>query len=422
MDGLILTDINELVTCRGDAPRKGRAMADAGIVRKGCVVIEGDRIAAAGPVDDVIHEYNPNYYKIIDCSSNAVLPGFIDSHTHFVFAGHREEEFSMRLAGSTYMEIMASGGGIASTVAATRLASLEKLVELGKSRADSMISLGVTTVEGKSGYGLDLDNELKQLRAMKLINDGHPIDVVTTFMGAHAVPGEFKGRSNEYLEYLIEAVLPVVKKENLACFVDIFCEKGAFNVWQSEYYLKKAREMGFGIKLHADEIVNLGGAKLAADIGAVSADHLLMTDNEGIRAMADNDVISTLLPATAFCLREKFADARKIIDSGGAVALATDFNPGSSYTNSIPFVIALAALGMRMSAEEIVNALTINGACALGIQEDKGSIEAGKKADLVILENPSIGFLAYNTGMNQILTVIKDGKVVYNRNERHELG
>ncbi|MBN2883838.1 MAG: imidazolonepropionase [Clostridia bacterium] len=420
MDRLILININQLVTCKGKAPKKGAAMNDAGIVSNGCVVIESGRIVAAGSVPEVFSKFKDSDCEILDCSRNAVIPGFVDSHTHFIFAGSRPDEFAMRMAGSTYMDIMDAGGGIVSTVSKTRLAGLEELTTQGMKRADSMITFGVTTVEGKSGYGLDRDSEIKQLKAMKDVNERHFIDVVPTFLGAHTVPGEFTGRSNDYLEYLLKEVLPVVKKNNLAEFVDIFCEKGVFEIEQSEYYLGEARKMGFGLKLHADEIVSLGGAELAARLGAVSADHLLKVSNEGIRAMAEMGVISTLLPTTAFCLKEEYADARGIIDSGGAVALATDFNPGSSFTNSIPLVMALAAIEMNMSVEEIIIALTINGACAVNRQNEIGSIEAGKKADILILECPSINYLPYNTGINLVQKVIKDGKVVYDKYEKHE--
>jgi imidazolonepropionase len=420
MDRLILTDIKQLVTCKGKTPKKGAAMSDVGIIKNGCVVIKDGRIEAAGPADEVLHSFRENAFKILDCSRNAVLPGFVDSHTHFVFAGNRPDEFARRMSGASYMDIMNSGGGIASTVSKTRLTGLGELVSLAMERADSMISFGVTTVEGKSGYGLDLDTEIKQLQAMYEVNKRHVIDVVPTFMGAHSVPGEFNGKNSDYLEYLLNEVLPVVKNKRLAEFVDIFCEKGVFDISQSEYYLGRAAKLGFGLKLHADEIVSIGGAELAARIGAVSADHLLRASKRGIRDMADKNVIATLLPATAFCLKENFADARGIIDSDGAVALATDFNPGSSFTNSIPLVIALAAIGMNMTTEEIVTALTINGACAVKRQNEIGSIEEGKKADLLILDCPSINYLPYNTGINLIQKVIKDGRIVYDKYEKHE--
>lgn len=412
MNKLILTNINELVTCRGKAPKCGSDMSNVGVIHDACVVIEGERISAVGSSKDVLSQYSINEYKEINCSGKAVLPGFIDSHTHFIFGGFRNKEFSMRLEGSSYMDIQNSGGGIASTVKSTRNASIDALIETGLKRADSMLSFGVTTVEGKSGYGLDSDTELKQLEAMKQINESHPIDVVSTFMGAHSVPVDYKGREIEYLEFLVSQVLPTVKKEKLAEFVDIFCEQGVFNIEQSEFYLTKAKEIGFELKLHADEIVQTGGAELSAKLNAISADHLLSSSKKGIKDMAKRGVISTLLPATAFTLKEKFANARNMIESGCAVALATDFNPGSSFTNSIPLVIALAALNMEMNIREIVVALTINGACAINRQSDIGSIEKGKRADIIVLDYPTIDFLSYHTGINIVKTVIKNGKVV----------
>ncbi|MCD6323340.1 MAG: imidazolonepropionase, partial [Clostridiales bacterium] len=412
MNKLILTNIYELVTCRGKAPKCGSDMNDVGIIHNACVVIEGERISAVGSNKDILARYDICDYTEINCSGKAVLPGFIDSHTHFVFGGYRNEEFSMRLDGSSYMDIQNAGGGIASTVESTRNASIDELIETGLRRADSMLSFGVTTVEGKSGYGLDSDTEIKQLKAMKQINRTHPIDIVSTFMGAHSVPKEYKGREIEYLKFLINRVLPTVKIEKLAEFVDIFCEQGVFSIEQSKFYLSKVKEMGFKLKMHADEIVQTGGAELSAELNAISADHLLNAAEKGIEDMAKSGVIATLLPATAFNLKENYADARYMIKSGCAVALATDFNPGSSFTNSIPLVIALAALNMGMNIREIVTALTINGACAIDCQSEIGSIEKGKKADIIILDYPSIDFLSYHTCINIIKTVIKNGNVV----------
>jgi len=412
MNKLILTNISELVTCRGTAPKSGTEMSNAGIINNGCVVIENELISAVGSTEEILKQYDAGNYQIIDCTGKAVLPGFVDSHTHFVFGGYRQDEFALRLNGASYMDIQKSGGGIVNTVNSTREATLEELVETGKKRADSMLVFGVTTVEGKSGYGLDKDTEIKQLRVLKLINEEHPIDVVPTFLGAHSVPPEFKGKVNEFLDFLISEVLPVVKEEKLAKFVDVFCEKSVFDIEQSRRYLTKAKELGFKLKLHADEIVGIGGAELGVELKVVSTDHLLQISEKGIRELAESGVIATLLPATAFCLKEEYADARKMIDNGCAVALATDYNPGSGFTNSIPLVIALAAINMHMNVNEIVNALTINGACALDMQDKIGSIEKGKQADIIILEYPSIDFLTYHTGINIVNAVIKKGKVI----------
>jgi len=412
MDRLILTNIHELVTCKGNTPKLGTDMSDVGITDDDCILIEDGTISEVCKTKEILKKYRANEFQKIDCSTNAVLPGFIDSHTHFVFGGYRQDEFAKRLEGVSYMNILKAGGGISNTVSATRNSSLDELIADGIEKADRMLEYGVTTVEGKSGYGLDKDTELKQLRAIQNINQSHAIDIVPTFLGAHLVPKEYKGKAKEYLDFILNEVLPIVKLENLAEFVDIFCEEEIFDIEQSKAYLSKAKEMGFEVKLHADEIVDIGGASLAVELNATSADHLLMVSESGINDIAKSSTIATLLPATAFSLKKKYADARKIIDGGCAVALATDYNPGSSCTCSIPLIIALAALNMDMNTKEIVTALTINAACALGKQDEIGSIEIGKKADILILDYPSIDFLPYYASMNIVKTVIKNGNVI----------
>ena len=411
MKKLIIKNASELVTCRGKAPKKGSDMSEIGIIYNGSVVIEDGIIVDVDEASNISSRYDESEYEVIDASEKAVLPGFIDSHTHLIFGGYRADEFSWRLRGDTYMSIMERGGGITSSVRATRSTVLEEFVETGRKRLDKMMAFGVTTVEGKSGYGLDEETEIRQLEAMRILNESHPVDIAATFLGPHSVLPEWKGKEDEFIDYMIE-VMKKVRERNLAEFADIFCEKNVFSIEQSRRFLKSAKEMGLKLKIHADEIVRLGGAELAAELGAVSADHLLQASDEGIRMMAEKDVVATLLPATAFCLKEDYARARDIIDSGCAVALATDFNPGSCFTNSIPLVIALAAIQMRMSVEEIITALTINAASALSRQDSIGSIEAGKKADIIILEFPSIHFLPYHAGVNIVETVIKNGVVV----------
>jgi len=412
MNKKMILNTSEVVTCSGFEPKFGKDMKNIGVIKNGAVVIEDDKIVSVGKEEDILKKYNKDNYTVIDAQAKSVIPGFIDSHTHFVFGGYREEEFSWRLRGDDYMDIMRRGGGIISTVKSTKEASLEELIESGKKRLDSMLKFGVTTVEGKSGYGLDLKTEIKQLKAMKEIKKDHPIDIAVTFLGPHAVPKEYKGREDEFIDFQIEKVLPQVVENNLAEFADIFCEEGVFNIEQSRRFLKKAKEMGLKLKLHADEIVQLGGAELAAEMGAVSADHLLQVSDNGIKDMAEKGVISTLLPGTAFCLKEDYADGRKMIDRGCAVALATDLNPGSSFTNSIPLIIALAALYMDLSPEEILTALTINSAAAVDRVAEAGSIDSGKKADILILDYPSYKFLPYHVGVNIVKTVIKDGEIV----------
>ena len=412
MDRLILANIAQLATCAGDAPKKGSEMEDIGVSQNDCVLIEDGIIKELGATEDILSRFKKSEYKMIDCAGNAVLPGFIDSHTHFVFAGHRQDEFAMRLQGMSYMQILKQGGGIANTVNPTREAGLDELVETGIKRADAMLEMGITTVECKSGYGLDKDTEIKQLAAAKAVNDSHAIDVVTTFMGAHLVPKEFEKRADDYLDFLLSDVMPEVKEQNLAEFADIFCEKGVFDIKQSQRYLAAAKKMGFKLKIHADEIGDIGGAELAAKMGAVSADHLLKANKKGIKQMAKSGTVATLLPATAFCLKDKFADARMIIDAGCPVALASDYNPGSSCTCSVPLIISLAALKMDMTVNEIITALTINAACAIDRQNEIGSIEPGKKADIIILSYPSVDYLPYYAGINIVRTVIKNGKAV----------
>jgi imidazolonepropionase len=421
----IVKNAAELVTCSGRAAKKGREMSELGIIADGAVLIENGRISRVGPSDALLTELaatgaDLSGFEIIDAAGKAVLPGFVDSHTHLVFGGFRAEEFAWRLKGESYMDILARGGGILSTVRATRQASRAELVQEGLKRLDSMLAFGVTTVEGKSGYGLDRETEIKQLEAMAELDRRHPADVVATFMGAHAVLPEWKGREDAYIDFLLTEVVPEVAERRLAEFCDVFCEKGVFSVAQSRRLLTKAAESGLKSKLHADEIVPLGGAELAAEIGAVSADHLLHASDEGVRAMAAAGVTATLLPATAFSLKEPYARGRFMIDAGCAVALATDFNPGSCFSESIPLAAALAALYMGLTPEEIVTALTINAAAALGRAGSIGSLDPGKQGDLIVLEHPSYRFIPYHIAVSTVEQVIKKGNLVFDKRNRGE--
>lgn len=406
---IIIKNAAQLVTCSGFSAKKGREMSNLSVIENGTVIVSGGIITYVGkdancpPLSDF-----PNH-EIIDATGKAVLPGFVDSHTHFIFGGYREEEFSWRMRGDSYMSIMERGGGIHNTMTATRNASFDELKNSGRKRLNSMLAMGVTTVEGKSGYGMDKATELKQLEVMKSLNEEHAVDIVSTFMGAHATPTEYKGRENDFLDYMIEEVMPEVKEKNLAECCDIFCEKNVFDIEQSRRYLTAARDLGFKLKIHADEIVTLGGAELAAELKALSADHLLQASDKGIGDLAESGVVATLLPCTAFSLKEHYARGRYMIDSGCAVALATDLNPGSSFTNSIPLLFALACIYMQLSPEEALTALTINGAAAVGKADKTGSIDVGKQGDLVILEYPSYKFLPYHIGMNIVEKVIKKG-------------
>ncbi len=349
----------------------------------------------------------------IDAQGNVALPGFVDSHTHLIFGGYRPEEFMWRMRGDSYMSIMERGGGIISTVKATREATVEELMQKASKYIRRMSQMGVTTVEAKSGYGLDKDTELTQLEVIKKLNDSPKkiVDIVPTYLGGHALPTEFKGEPDKYILWMIDEMLPIIKDSDLSENCDIFCEKGVFTVEQSRRLLKAAKEKGFGVKIHADEIVTTGGAELAAELGALSADHLLHISEQGITDLAASDTVATLLPLTAFTLREPYAPGRKMIDAGCAVALATDLNPGSCLSGSIPLTFALACIYMGLSVEEAVTALTLNGAAALGKAQDIGSIEVGKKGDVVILDSDNINVLPYYTGMNSVHITIKGGKV-----------
>jgi len=414
---LIVIHADELATSRGFKARPGKAMNDLHIVRDGAICIENGIITAVGKTADVMATVDPQAFTVIDASGKAVLPGFVDSHTHFIFGGYRAEEFAWRLQGMRYMDIMARGGGIASTVKATRQADLVSLVRTGRQRLDAMLAFGVTTVEGKSGYGLDRDTELRQLEAMAILEREHPVDIVATFLGAHAVPEEYRDRSDAYLEFIMADVLPLVAERRLAEFCDIFCEDNVFSVDQSRRLLNHAKTMGIKLTLHADEIVPLGGTELAVELGAVSADHLLHASDEGIRGMADAGVVAALLPLTAFGLKEPYARGRTMIDQGCAVALATDLNPGSCFSNSIPLLMALATLYMGFSPEEALTAITLNGAAAIDRAGRVGSLEQGKQGDVIILEYPSYRFIPYHMGVNTVEKVIKRGRLVFDQTQ-----
>lgn len=415
---MIIKNASQLVTCSGFKARQGKAMSDLHIIDDGTVVIENGVITAVGKTREVLARFDETGFETIDATGKAVLPGFIDSHTHFVFAGYRAEEFSWRLSGESYMEIMNRGGGIVSTVRATREASREVLIESGKKRLDSMLSFGVTTVEGKSGYGLDEKTEIKQLEVMEALDKLHPVDILRTFLGAHAVPEDFKGREDKFIDYMTDSVMPQIAHRNLAEFCDVFCEKDVFSLEQSKRLLLKAKELGFKLKIHADEIFQFGGAELAAELGVVSADHLLHASDKGIAKLAERCIVATLLPGTAFSLKESYARGRYIIDQDCAVALATDFNPGSCFSESIPLIFALATLYMDITIEEAVTALTINGAAAVDRADSIGSIDVGKTGDIIILEFPSYKYIPYHIGVSCVEKVIKNGNLVFDKENK----
>ncbi|WP_027093017.1 imidazolonepropionase [Cohnella thermotolerans] len=408
----------QVVTMAGpnDKPRTGAAMGELGIVEGGGVVLEGERIAFVG-TDEEAARYVKRHAEgrevaVIDAAGKTVAPGLVDPHTHVVFAGSREKELDMRLRGATYMEIMNAGGGIHYSTERTREANEDQLVRETEKRLDRFLQHGVTTIEAKSGYGLRMEDELKQLRVARTLNDRHPVELVSTFMGAHAVPREYKADPDAYVRLVAEEMIPAVAREGLAEFCDVFCEEDVFTPEQSRIVLEAGKKWGLKPKIHADEIVPYGGAELAAEVGAVSAEHLLRASDEGIRAMAAKGVIAVLLPATAFFLMTKPAEARKMIEAGVPVALSTDRNPGSCPTESLPFVMNLACLTMRMTPAEVLTACTINAAHAIGRADRIGSLEPGKQADVVLFDAPNYLYLQYHYAVNLVETVIKKGRPV----------
>jgi len=396
-------------------PRTKEAMSDLGLIEDGSLWIEDGIIQAVGTTEELEKRYSEKLHEaeIVDATNHLITPGLVDPHTHVVYGGSREHEFEKRLEGATYMDIMNAGGGIHATTRMTREATEDELIEQTTRRLDSFLAHGVTTIEGKSGYGMNLETELKQLRVMKRLQEQHMIDIVPTFMGAHAVPPEYKGREDEFVDYLIEHMLPVVAEEELAEFNDVFCEKGVFTPEQSERVLEAGKRFGLIPKIHADEIEPYGGAELAAKMGAISAEHLLKASETGIEAMAKSGTIACLLPATALYLREAAAAGRKMIDEGVAVAISTDCNPGSSPTTSMPLVMNLACISMRLTPAEALTAATYNAACAINRQEQVGSLEVGKQADIVLWKTKNYQELQYLFGVNHVQSVWKKGvKVV----------
>lgn len=413
---LIVKNAAQVVTSEGasQAPLTGENQGQIRVIENGAVAVNGEQIIAVGTTAELEQKIETDATtRIVDASAQVVLPGLVDPHTHVVFGGSREHEFSLKLEGVPYLEILARGGGILSSVEMTRAATEEELVAAGIKYCRQMLAQGTTTAEAKSGYGLSTEAELKTLRAIQQVDGAQPVDLVPTFLGAHAVPKEYKGEPDRYLDVVIEEMLPRVVADNLARYCDVFCEEGVFSVEQSRRVLKAAREMGLELKLHADEIVPLGGAELAAELGAVSADHLLVISDEGIRRMAEEGVIAVILPGTTFYLREDhYAPGRKMIEAGVPVALATDFNPGSSPNNNLQLIINIASLYLRMTPAEVINAITINSAHAVGRAAEVGSLEAGKKADLVLFDAPNYDYLAYRYGTNLVSKVIKNGQLV----------
>lgn len=407
---------SQLATLAGgsSSPVVGAQMNKLSIIEDGSIWLEDGVIQRVGTDEELELHYRDRAHEaqIIDASGKLVTPGLIDPHTHLVHAGSRQNEFNMRLNGATYMEIMNNGGGIHSTTAATRAATHEELFAQSKHRLDQFLLHGVTTVEAKSGYGLTLEDELKQLEVAKQLHEEHPIDIVSTFMGAHAVPREYKENPDAFVDVVIEEMIPEVARRKLAVFNDVFCERGVFTPEQSRRILEAGVRHGLLPKIHADEIEPYEGAELAAAVGAVSADHLLRASDKGIEQMAEAGVIAVLLPGTAFFLMAESANGRKMIDRGVAVAISTDCNPGSSPTVSLPLIMNLGCLKMGMTPAEVLTAATINAAHAIRCAHEVGSIEVGKKADVTIFDVPDFMTLQYRYGINHVNTVIKNGTIV----------
>ncbi len=410
---LALINIKQLITVSagGARTKTGSSMRELAIVEDACVMIEDSRIRWVGTMKDMTMS-SLKEATVLDCAGKVVMPGFVDSHTHALFAGSREEEFALRTSGLSYEEIAARGGGILSTVKYVHTTSKKELKKHACKHLDAMLQHGTTTVEIKSGYGLDMDNEVKMLEAINELAGEEVISIVPTFLGAHAVPQEYAERKKEYVELICDKMIPYVAQHHLAVFCDVFCERGFFDVTDAARILSAARERGMALKIHAEELHPLGGAELAGKMGTVSADHLEHITEAGIHALRDGKVVATLLPGVSFFLNHPYAPARALIDAGVAVSLATDFNPGSCMSYSMPMMMTIACTQMKMTPEEAITASTINAAAALNLSHEIGSIEQGKKADVIVLDLSNYKFLPYHFGENHIEKVIKNGVIL----------
>ena len=413
---MLIHSASQLLTLSG-GPQRGETLGRLNIIQDGAVLIHEEKIIAVGPSDE-LRAAHPNEPPL-DAAGFVVMPGFVDPHTHTIWAGDRAAEFEMRLQGASYMEIMAAGGGILSTVRATRSASLETLVEETRPRLWSMFNYGTTTAEAKTGYGLHTATELRMLKALLALDAEGPIELAITFLGAHAIAPEYKDQPDEYTDLLCKTMLPILREwwphhapYHEMPFVDVFCESGAFSLDQSRRILETARDQGFPLKIHADEFDNLGGSRLAAELGAVSADHLVATSPGDIAALASSDTVAVALPCTPFGLAEEdYTPAQDILDAGGLLAIATDLNPGTAWCESMQFAIALACRYLHLTPAQAIATATINAAAAISRAEKIGSIEPGKQADLLILSVPDYRHLGYRFGTNLVRTIIKKGQV-----------
>ena len=410
---LILYNIGQIFSpIDNGVPLKGSKMNEAELISDGYIAIKDGKILTIG-TGMVPGELIGDNTQKTNLNGLTVSPGLIDSHTHLVHGGSRENEFSMKLNGVSYLDILNAGGGILSTVKATKNAGFDELYAKAKKSLDIMLIHGTTTVEAKSGYGLDWETEERQLKVAKKLNEDHFMDIVSTFMGAHAVPAQYKENPDLFVDELVDVMIPKVKEQGLAEFCDVFCEHNVFSVDQTRRILLAAKENDLKLKIHADEIVSLGGAELAAELGAHTADHLMAASDKGIELMAKNNIIANLLPGTTFSLmKTSYADARKMLDHDLAVALSTDYNPGSCPTENLQLIMQLGSLAMRMSPVEVFNAVTLNGAYSLGRGDRKGSFKIGKDADIVVFDAPNINYILYHFGINHVKQVYKNGKLV----------
>jgi imidazolonepropionase len=412
---LLIYGASQLLTLASPGgPKRGKAMAELGIIPHGAVAIGNGRIVDVGPSDELEHKIQAT--RTLYAGGQVIMPGFVDPHTHLVWAGERADEFEMRVAGASYMEIMAAGGGIMNTVRQTRAARVEDLVAETEPRLERMVAHGTTTVEIKTGYGLNTRDELKQLEAILRLGRRSPATIVPTFLGAHAIPAEYAGRADEYVDLVVAEMLPAAAAaagaEGVSLFCDVFCEEGAFSLDQSRRVLEAAKALGFGLKIHVDEFEPLGGTRMAVEMGATSADHLVSTPPEEAQLLARSNTIAVALPGTPFGLgHHDYTPARAIIDAGGTLALATDCNPGTCWCENMQFMLALACRYMAMTPAEAISAATINAAHAVGLGDEVGSLEAGKRADILLLGVPSYQHLGYRFGTNLVQTVLLAGEM-----------
>lgn len=411
---LLVRGARQLVTVRGEpGPRRGPALRELAIIPDGALLIRGGKIVSVGPSRRVENLAASRNAREIDATGKVVTPGFVDSHTHLVCGPARLNDYQARLEGANYLEIAKAGGGIVTSVRAVRQTPIRRLVMQARSTLGGFLRHGTTTLEAKSGYGLDETGERKTLRAIRALN-GKPLDLAATYLGAHVVPPEYEGRADEYIEWICTYLMPKIRRRNLARFVDVYCDRGAFSLAQARRYLECARQLGFMLKIHADQFSTTGATQLAVELDAVSADHLEHAGDEEIRVLSDSDTVATLLPGSVFHLGlDRYAPARSLIDAGTIVALATDFNPGSSPTYSMQMILSLACTRMRMTPAEALAAATINGAHAIRSVSRVGSIEAGKDADLVIFNVPDYREIPYHFGVNLVAMTIKRGRVLY---------